>query len=125
MTDQILNNLVTKVDNIADQLEHLAIITANGFESVDKRFESVDKRFEKQDKLMHQLHNQTMDEINKVRVEVKSVEQHLLHRINIVDNKLEQIENMLSQDIRAAYIDIAYLKKEVLDIRSQILESKK
>lgn len=118
MSDAVLNNLVTKVDNIADQLEHLAIITAQGFEQVDKRLE-------KQDKLMHQLHNQAMDEINKVRTEVKTVEQHLLHRINNVDIKLKQIENMLTQDIEVAYIDIAYLKKEVLDIRKQMLELQK
>lgn len=61
-----LEGLADKIDKVSDNLDTLTIMTAKGFDGVDKRFEQVDKGFENIDSSFNREIRQVKKRVDKL-----------------------------------------------------------
>ncbi len=89
------NKLVARMD---EKIDNLAVMTAKGFESVDKRFEAVDKRFES---VENRLENVELGQ-KKIHQEVLNIHDTFVKRSEFdnVVQRLTRIEQKLKTKIK-------------------------
>lgn len=84
------NKLVTRMD---EKIDNLAVMTAKGFDSVDKRFEAIDKRFES---VENRLENVELGQ-KKIFQEILNIHDTFVKRSEFdnLANRLSRVEQKL------------------------------
>lgn len=98
-----LEDLAHKIDtnnsNLLELIDGLAVSMSKGFEAVDERFDKVERH---------------------ITAEIRDLRQELHQEISRMNEKIDQITKMVSEDVEAAYRDIQKLKDESVSIQHKI-----
>jgi len=115
-----LNNLATKVDDLAITINDLASATVTGFVDSQKRFESIDKRFEKIDQRFDHLDNET----KLIRIEISNGLREIKDEIKRLDERIDGVLKMANEDIAVVIRKVEIVELELTKLKQKIAKLK-
>jgi len=115
-----LNNLATKVDDLAITINDLASATVTGFVDSQKRFESIDKRFEKIDQRFDHLDNET----KLIRIEISNGLREIKDEIKRLDERVDGVMKTANQNINELVEKVAVCESNLSKLKQKIAKLK-